>query len=64
MRHAYLITIEGGDPNLVKSALEMMLRHGELDWTGADKNTAQVFRTADISVAHPAANPLIRRPPR
>ena len=40
---------EQTDPNLVRTALEDLLRNGALRWAGLDGGNVQVWRTADVT---------------
>ena len=42
---------EQTDPQLVRAALEDLLRKGALRWVGLEGNNVQVWRTEDITQA-------------
>jgi hypothetical protein len=49
-REALLVTYdEQTEPELVRAALEDLLRRGGLKWAGLTGETVQVWRTADIT---------------
>jgi hypothetical protein len=49
-RDALLVTYdEQTDPELVRTALEDLLRHGGLKWAGLAGENVQVWRTADLT---------------
>ena len=49
-REALLVTYdEQANPELVRAALEDLLRRGGLKWTGLAGETVKVWRTADIT---------------
>jgi hypothetical protein len=51
-RQALLVTFdEQTDPQLVRAALEDLLRKGALRWVGLDGINVQVWRTKDITRA-------------
>ena len=51
-RQALLVTFdEQTDPQLVRTALEDLLRKGALRWVGLGGGNVQVWRTADITRA-------------
>jgi hypothetical protein len=51
-RQALLVTFdEQVDSQLVRAALEDLLRKGALRWVGLEGNNVQVWRTADITQA-------------
>jgi hypothetical protein len=49
-RQALLVTFdEQTDPQLVRAALESLLRKGALRWVGLEGSNVQVWRTEDIT---------------